>query len=335
MIRTVFSTAEIPPERRLAAFDRFQAAGSHAMRVLSDEPRDFQATARALDLELADVVELTCSSAEVRRTPQLIRAHDPGLYSVVFPLRGGIVVAQSGRQAVLGHRDLALYESRYPLRVRITAENGAATLVRAQVPRALVPWPSPQIDRILATTLSGTSGVGALLVDFLVRVTAEFGAYRQADLPRLGRVAVDLLNGVIAHHLQAGPWDDAHPYGLLPRIQDHVRRHLHDPRLSPRSIAAAHHISVSHLHRLFQSHDMPVTAWIRRLRLEHARLDLGDPALRPLPVHRIAALWGFKDHATFTRAFRAAYGIAPSDYRHRVRTSAPSPAAGASRGRTT
>jgi AraC-like DNA-binding protein len=55
---------------------------------------------------------------------------------------------------------------------------------------------------------------------------------------------------------------------------------------------------------------------IRRERLEHARRELGQPALRAVPVHRKAARWGFNDHATFTRAFRAAYDIPPKDYRH-------------------
>ncbi|MFJ8091961.1 helix-turn-helix domain-containing protein [Streptomyces griseofuscus] len=46
------------------------------------------------------------------------------------------------------------------------------------------------------------------------------------------------------------------------------------------------------------------------------RRDLADPALRDMPVHRIADRWGFKGHPTFTRAFRAAFGTTPQDYRN-------------------
>jgi AraC-like DNA-binding protein len=84
---------------------------------------------------------------------------------------------------------------------------------------------------------------------------------------------------------------------------------------APATIAAAHHIWVSHLHRLFGPRGTTVAAWIRRQRLERARRDLADPALRNVPVHRIAARWGFKGHSSFTRAFRAAYDTAPQDYR--------------------
>ncbi|MEU9123638.1 helix-turn-helix domain-containing protein [Streptomyces sp. NPDC048506] len=58
-----------------------------------------------------------------------------------------------------------------------------------------------------------------------------------------------------------------------------------------------------------------VAAWIRRRRLDAARGDLADPALDAVPIHAIAARWGFPRAAVFTRAFRSAYGIPPRDYR--------------------
>ena len=60
---------------------------------------------------------------------------------------------------------------------------------------------------------------------------------------------------------------------------------------------------------------LSVMAWIRRQRLERARRDLTDADLRTMPVHAIARRWGFSQHSVFTRAFRAAYGISPSDQR--------------------
>jgi len=105
---------------------------------------------------------------------------------------------------------------------------------------------------------------------------------------------------------------------MLPRIMTFVDEQLHDPHLSPTSIAAAHHISVSYLHRLFKDHDTTLWAWVRRERLDRARRDLADPRLLHLPVHRIAARWGYRDHATFTRAFRAAFGVPPRTFREGV-----------------
>lgn len=104
---------------------------------------------------------------------------------------------------------------------------------------------------------------------------------------------------------------------LALRIQSYIAAHLQEPDLTPGVVAAVHHISVSHLHRLFQTKGVTVAAWIRQQRLERARRDLADPTLRTVRVHRIAEQWGFTHHAVFTRAFRTAYGIPPSEYRTR------------------
>ncbi|MFV2171690.1 helix-turn-helix transcriptional regulator [Actinomadura sp. LOL_016] len=78
-------------------------------------------------------------------------------------------------------------------------------------------------------------------------------------------------------------------------------------------------MSLSYLHRVFQADGTTVAGWIRRRRLERARRDLADPALHDLPVGRIAARWGFTHPAVFTRAFRAAYDVTPSEYRRTSR----------------
>ncbi|WP_157869187.1 helix-turn-helix domain-containing protein, partial [Streptomyces atriruber] len=82
--------------------------------------------------------------------------------------------------------------------------------------------------------------------------------------------------------------------------------------------AAAHHISTRYLHRLFQDQGLTVSSWIRRLRLERCRRALANPTLAAVPVGAIAARWGFAQPAVFTRAFRAAYGLTPSEVRART-----------------
>ncbi|MFF0628734.1 helix-turn-helix domain-containing protein [Streptomyces sp. NPDC004296] len=94
------------------------------------------------------------------------------------------------------------------------------------------------------------------------------------------------------------------------------------PQLIRRSDPELCHLSLaSYLHRLFQREEATVAAWIRRRRLEAARRDLADPALRTLPVHAIATRWGFSRAADFSRAFRTAYGTPPRDYRSQAASS--------------
>ncbi|WNI18900.1 helix-turn-helix domain-containing protein [Actinacidiphila sp. ITFR-21] len=318
MIQTMFRSEDLPPQDRLASLNEIFVNSVHPMRILSAEPEDFRATARGLDLAAVDVVELTCSTSEVLRTPRLIRRYDPELLCVVMAVQGGFAVSQSGRDAVLNAGELALYDSSRPFRLGLAAGGEAMTMVRAHMPREFLGLSADHVEPLLGRSLPGAAGVGGLLSQFLVSATAGSAAYRPPDLPRLGTVARDLLTALVAHHLDADSAvpDDSRRRTLLMRIDSFVRQHLHDPDLSPATIAAAHHISVGHLHRLFVTRDTTVAAWIRHQRLEHARRELTDPALHGVPVHRIAARWGFRDHPTFTRAFRTAYGTAPKDYRH-------------------
>ena len=84
-------------------------------------------------------------------------------------------------------------------------------------------------------------------------------------------------------------------------------------------IAAAHHISLRSLHQLFHDEGLTVAGWIRRRRLECCRRDLSDPALAARPVAAIAARWGFSSAGDFSRAFRAAHGLPPAEYRRSAR----------------
>jgi AraC-like DNA-binding protein len=316
MITTVFHSDDLRPEHRLAHFDELQVESAHPMRVRSDEPERFRAVAKSLDLAAVNIVDLSCSPSEVWRTSRLIRQFDPEVYSIIFPVQGRVTVVQAGREATLGTHDFALYDSWHPFQIRIDADNTMAKLVRAQIPRASLSLPPRQLDSLLAVPLSGQDGVGALLTQFLTRLTTDSASYRPADVPRLGTVAVDLLSAAFAHHVDAALPPDSHKRNLVSRIEAFIQRNLHDQRLTPRSIAATHHISVGYLHRLFEPHGVTVAAWIRQQRLERARRDLADPVLRAVAVHQIAARWGFNDHSSFTRAFRGVYGAPPRDYRH-------------------
>ncbi|WP_327581887.1 helix-turn-helix domain-containing protein [Nonomuraea sp. NBC_00507] len=99
------------------------------------------------------------------------------------------------------------------------------------------------------------------------------------------------------------------------QIYCYIERHLGDARLSPQSIAAAHHISLRQLYKLFAEEQQPVAEWIRTRRLQHCRRDLADPTLADRPVAAIAARWGFASATHFNRLFKHAYGMPPGQYR--------------------
>lgn len=194
--------------------------------------------------------------------------------------------------------------------------------VMLHFPKAALPLRSPGLERLPACRLPADTGMGAVLARYLTSVASalEKGEVGEREGERLGEVALDLTVMTLT------PWVRAHDevtpesrrQVLLGKIEAFIEHRLGDPDLTPTAIAGRHHISPAYLHRLFQNRELTVAAWIRHRRLESCRADLADPALRRHPVHAIGARWGFRGAAEFSRAFRAAYGTTPGDYRRRV-----------------
>ncbi len=93
---------------------------------------------------------------------------------------------------------------------------------------------------------------------------------------------------------------------------DHIQSHL-DEELAPEELAALAGFSLHHFHRVFRGiTGESVMGFVRRLRLERAaqQLRFGRD-----PVTRVAFEAGYGSHEAFTRAFRARFGQAPSEYR--------------------
>ncbi|WP_169789088.1 helix-turn-helix domain-containing protein [Nonomuraea candida] len=242
---------------------------------------------------------------------------EPAAYQLVLQTRGRLRVAHAGGRAVLGPSRLALYDASLPFRAEPEPGGGPAACVLVAVPRELMPVPARAVRRLLGVPLSAETGIGALAAGTLARIADDLDRYRPPDAFRLSGLVVDLLAALVAHELETrspaapGRADEL----LLLRVQSFILRHLGDPDLSPRGIAAAHHISLRSLHRLFSGHGDSVCGWIRRRRLERCRRDLADPLLAGHPVHAIAARWGLGNPAHFSQLFRAAYEVNPGAYR--------------------
>lgn len=111
----------------------------------------------------------------------------------------------------------------------------------------------------------------------------------------------------------------------LQRVIAYLEVHLDEP-LDARVLATVGGWSEFHFHRVFRAlTGESAMAHVRRLRLERAARELRQGEARILDVALSA---GFDSHEAFTRAFRARFGVAPSEYRaaHSMPLDAPTPA---------
>lgn len=320
VLRQVFDSDALPPGDRVDAWRTVVADSLLASRVHVEQPDAFHASMRAGWLGPTLVSVTSYSSMRSLRTTRLIRRSDPELYTVAIPRRGRLALNQFGRQTLAGPGELMIFPTFRPNEGIVRAGESRAESLVCQLPRGLLPLPERRAERLIARRLPTRDAVGPLLIGLLTGIDADADTYLPGDGPRLGVVLLDLIAAFMAHHL--GAEDEVPPESrqraLHAQALAFIQRNLGDPGLTPAVVAAAHHVSVRTLHRLFQDHGHSVTAHIRHERLEHARRDLINPALADRPVHAIAARWGFTHPAAFTRAFSTAYGLAPRDYRQQA-----------------
>lgn len=111
-------------------------------------------------------------------------------------------------------------------------------------------------------------------------------------------------------------WSDTHAPdtalpGSLELMMTFIRHHIAEP-LTVARVAEAARCSETTAQRLFARHlGEPMQAWIRRLRLHEAATLLRTTGLR---VSEVSRLVGYEDALYFSRAFRRAFGVAPSRF---------------------
>jgi AraC-like DNA-binding protein len=249
------------------------------------------------------------------RTARLIRASDPELLKIDVQLRGRTVFAQGDREAALAPGDFALVDLSRPCGVADRGDEHAVVAVK--FPRAALALRDRELERLTAVPISGREGLGAPISALARHLAGRLGESGPTEGVRLATALMDLLVVALAERLDRVRTlaVDTRRRALLAGVESFIEQRLGDPALSPGMIAAANHISLRYLYKLFEGRQATVGGWIRARRLERCRRDLLDPALDDWPVSAIAAQWGLLDASHFGRAFRSAYGLPPAEYR--------------------
>ena len=248
------------------------------------------------------------------RTAGLAR-RDPDVYLQVGLLaRGRAVVAQDGREALLGPGGYAVYETDRPFSWHF---EGPWRLFVLTWPRDAVDL-SPDDSRAVTARALGGDQLGRIVGRALSEVVAAPPPLTPTGERRLADELAGLVGTVAGETVRRG--EVLSPRGadrLRAQVETYVAEHLEDPDLGPESIAREHFVSLRQLDRAFADASTTVSRLVRRRRLEHGRRELVDPRRSEDSVTEIALRCGFSDLASFSRAFKDEYREPPTAFRRR------------------
>lgn len=272
----------------------------------------FHCTAATESLGWMQVNELRTNAQSVRRSRSLAARSEAPIYKLTMQLAQRSEVRQSSRAALLTPGQWTIYDTTMPYEVEV--DEGAHFLVLKIPGEQLTTW-QPFMRHALARPFSTQHGCGRMAMQMLHLALQE-----QSGLtPNAQQLAASSILHMLGLHLsedqsgdtQAQPWRQAQ----LMQMQHYILEHLHEPELSPTSVAAAFRVSRRYLYGLFQQADLTPSEFILNARLTRCRDALRDPAMAGRPIGDIASHYGFVDAAGFSRSFRRQFGMSPSQWR--------------------
>jgi AraC-like DNA-binding protein len=266
-----------------------------------------------LDQVAANVVEIEAIEHVISRTAEHVRVPAAPYYMVHFQLRGSSLFRQHGLVSALRAGDYVVTTGTDPY---IWEFRGDFATFSIRFPQSFVDLPEAVLRPVLGRPVPAVSRFGSRLSPFVAAVTTDDSPLWGPLGARLARNLIDLFATALFEAVSESPL----PRSVLSfmKMTEYIGRRLSDPGLDTAGIARAHHLSARHLQAVFAEQGTTVTGWIRERRLAGCRRDLADPALRTLSIGDIAARWGYRDQAYFSRLFRRSFGETPREWRARA-----------------
>lgn len=267
--------------------------------VVSSSGTRYEAAMRPYSFGALNACEIV-GDQDVQVRPWRLTGADSLVAAVL--LDGGARLEQDGRDTSAGAGECLLYTGARPFRLAV---HGPYRYFLLGFPG--MPSPLAQVTANRQVTQTPAARI-------LTATLAEFACQAPHLGPATGRELGEHVSCLLRTVLRTTAQADAQPDSLYTQVLDYVEARLGDD-LSPETIAAAHHISVRYLHKLFQHEGETVGGHVRRRRLDRIRRALAEPGSAHRSVASVAAQWGIAEASHFSKLFRAEFGVSPREYR--------------------
>jgi AraC family transcriptional activator of tynA and feaB len=279
-METLFSTSKVHPRDR---FDYWHSVACKNLIAHTSEPEcrhTFQAEMQSGALADLGLVLFENSPMRVSHTQRHCAQMRSDDLFVCRLISGQLALEQTGREVVMEAGDMTLLDPHLPYEGKFSG--GTKLLVLKAPRRALEARVGKTADMIMRS-MKPTEAEHSLASGFLVMLPAHTGQLGKAATETVKTQTLDLMAVSLAK-TREGP----------------------RPYLSSARTCALLNVRAAIEARLIQSR-----------RLERCHKALNDPLQFHRSVSEIASAWGFVDMTHFSRRFKAAYGILPSELRRR------------------
>lgn len=305
------STQTIAPEQRLAFWEQYNAASLVGLKCNSWCESGFVGRQDNLQLDELALARVAGNQHVVERDSTMIRTVPKESVFVALVTGSGSFFYQDGDCQLLAPGELIIYRTDKPY------------LIGFSGPCEQFIFDIPQVqfaERCLrqfgkSLKISADNSVQRLLLRTLGEQTGAF--FRRPDCEQATvykEQVFELLGNIIAGQLGTGRINALSASYLLAAKQC-IQAQLGDSALSCERVALQIGISSRHLTRLFALEDTLPSRFILEQRLLQARELLAGRRGAGLDVSEIAYRHGFTSQAHFARAFKARFGITPSQAR--------------------
>ncbi|HWU06179.1 MAG TPA: helix-turn-helix domain-containing protein [Streptomyces sp.] len=297
-----FSTAHVPPEQRLRAWEEHNADALIALECRTRTGEEFQAREDNVQLGRVHLARVRSTAHTVERSPDLIGQRPTGAVALFVSLRGDALFEQAGRRQILRPGDLLVCDAdgHFVRGFGHGLEELALRVDRRVFPEGTRP-PAPGQPLIIRK--SEANPYGRAITRLVGRAVGG-----QDPVPD-ERTVVDLLSVLVSD-------GTARPHVVHRALAcAYIEDRLRDPHLSVPEVARAVGISVRQLTRVFADMGETFPRHVLRRRLELAHSLLAGPHAPALSTAAVSAMCGFRSAAHFSGTFQKRFGIAAGELR--------------------
>lgn len=312
-----WSTDQVDPKDRFDHWRAVRAKGLFGVtaELESEQRPHFFGEFSLQKFDGAALIELRASPYRVERNDADIADAPGGSLCIYQQLGGGGWFNADGTDFTIGGGSFATSHSDLPYNTApLTTDGFHLRILKIQAdslpinghlgdlfPKPFIARPSlsPLLESCFADLMEAGARTEPAAATALVQAVAQLALIDRGVVKPAGRAA---LAAVRIGHLS-----------LARRL---ITRHLSHPGLSPTFVAGLLGVSLRHLHNLFEATGTSFSQAVTAERMKQSRRLLAEAPQRP--VSQIALACGFESLATFYRAFQAAHGMAPGDFKARA-----------------